>query len=829
MASTAACLYLWLSLFFLFGLIPSAWSGETLLKADFEQGDLTNPLAWEVIRGSASIQPQKDGGKSLAIKGDSLVVSPSLQCDDYTILFRASGDLSTELIVIFLYQDADNYYSIHLGGDKYRGIYRMFHGKDELIDDDVLGKLTLPRKAKASAMYKIYVKREKSKLCVQIDKDGDPVDYDTWITEVDGAALSAFPCNRFGFACQDKANGYFDDVSVTTGKVNVVYQGLVYNVDAAQGDDGRSPQDATNRATPWKTIQKAAAIAVAGDTVLVAPGIYREMVVPANRGGRDAPIVFRAADSKNRPVITGAETLDAAGWRSVDIVDFNGVTHKVLQRPLVSDVTAIFQAGKPLMVSQEPNQEDARDVYALKFFRDVPKQMSNQILTDPVFLIQKDRDYWKGATLLLNNNPPTLTDEYPIIGYDPQTHSLQIKPLPKPIIGGVNSKDRYAIRNHLGILDQPGEYCIDRSTSPSLLYAYPYQDLPVDGIEVVVRENGVAFSEGRENIIIDGFVMKHCSRYGVALSTGLVHDARYITIRNCEAIENGYHGMGGGSVRDITIEGCLVKGNAHNGIGFGSGSGFKIINCTITANGNNGVTIGSGGRKRYWAVDGVLIRGCRFTEATAKRWHPDHFQMHMVRNIILEDNVFIQNGEQNIWCQYTDEFTIRNNIFVGGKVGVNSSIHSYLYNNLFWDATVRYDAHLDDHPEYKDFYKPQSAVVRNNLFVNCSSGRPKQLDCDKIFTSDHNAYCFADKKTRDNNTGRGGQDDGTIILTGMENVVRLIKVPPSDKYQGFDFHLAKDSQLIDAGMNAPLQNDMEGKARPVGKALDIGPYEAPAP
>ena len=35
---------------------------------------------------------------------------------------------------------------------------------------------------------------------------------------------------------------------------------------------------------PFKTIQEAARVAKAGDTVFVAPGIYREWVKPANSG-----------------------------------------------------------------------------------------------------------------------------------------------------------------------------------------------------------------------------------------------------------------------------------------------------------------------------------------------------------------------------------------------------------------------------------------------------------------------------------------------------------------------------------------------------------------
>ena len=41
---------------------------------------------------------------------------------------------------------------------------------------------------------------------------------------------------------------------------------------------------------PFKTIQEAANLASAGDTVFVGPGIYREWVKPANSGTKDKHI-----------------------------------------------------------------------------------------------------------------------------------------------------------------------------------------------------------------------------------------------------------------------------------------------------------------------------------------------------------------------------------------------------------------------------------------------------------------------------------------------------------------------------------------------------------
>ena len=46
---------------------------------------------------------------------------------------------------------------------------------------------------------------------------------------------------------------------------------------------------------PFKTIQKAASQAMAGDVVTIRAGIYRETVRPAQSGSRKARITFRPA------------------------------------------------------------------------------------------------------------------------------------------------------------------------------------------------------------------------------------------------------------------------------------------------------------------------------------------------------------------------------------------------------------------------------------------------------------------------------------------------------------------------------------------------------
>ncbi len=74
--------------------------------------------------------------------------------------------------------------------------------------------------------------------------------------------------------------------------------------DGCDGADGSS-------AKPWRTIQRAADVAVAGDVVTIRGGVYREWVKPANAGREGAPITYRAAKGE-KVVVTGADPVK--GW-----------------------------------------------------------------------------------------------------------------------------------------------------------------------------------------------------------------------------------------------------------------------------------------------------------------------------------------------------------------------------------------------------------------------------------------------------------------------------------------------------------------------------------
>ena len=76
--------------------------------------------------------------------------------------------------------------------------------------------------------------------------------------------------------------------------------------------DWNSERSIGSREYPFRTIGEAAACAMPGDEIVVAPGVYREQVDPPRGGtGEGCRIVYRALEP-GRAVVTGAEPLE--GW-----------------------------------------------------------------------------------------------------------------------------------------------------------------------------------------------------------------------------------------------------------------------------------------------------------------------------------------------------------------------------------------------------------------------------------------------------------------------------------------------------------------------------------
>lgn len=763
----------------LLGMLFTVGANEpvtTLLQDDFSDGNYTaasgtSGMTWSLLSGGASVS----GGQLAVNRPGFIVCDQRISASEYTIQFDAANAYSEPSRFIFLYIDSSNYYWMGLGGTS--GVYRVMSGVQEQLYVDSGSKLRLPHISLSGASwktntFKIYVKNTGSAVDLKFDRGGDGLDYDVELTDTNSAAAALFQNTGVGGADFSSGSGFWfklDNILIQKGLIADSRAPATYYVDAAAGDDSRTAMQATNPATPWKTIQKGVDSAYSKDTVLVMPGLYRETITPPRSGKAAAPITIKAFDPANKPVLDGSETVNTGDWQATTVTNFNGMTFTAYKTPIAWNPGACYQGGIKILASQEPNQSNPDDSYDLSEFRPVPSEYNNgtslTVLKDPSFFTQSDSNYWVGASLLLYDGAGNYIVERKIVQYIPGENTVVVQKFDNYIGPNSGSADKYAIRYHSGCLDQPGEFYVDTSQTPYMLYVIPYEGQALSLIDAGRKNYAFNLSSGyRSGIILDGFDIRFYTGDSITIQTG----CEDVTIRNCDIHQNMAGGISVRSASRIAVKSSRLHANYDNGVSFGDGRDYLVEDCEITANGNNGVWAGSGSSSKYFVTDGVTVRGCYIHHQGGRRAHADNYQMQQCRNVLLENNVFVQAGEQNMWCQYSDNFVLRNNLFMGGSLGLGSVQHNYLYNNVFYNSPLRYDSHLTDSP-FGSYYLQQHVEIKNNSIIESGIAWPPMSLVDRyaVFTVDHNYYNIESSYTRsvwDFNGYRLGVNQGGSML-----------------------------------------------------------------
>ena len=157
---------------------------------------------------------------------------------------------------------------------------------------------------------------------------------------------------------------------IPTGAIVYAVEGTLYYV----GGDNASDSNSGTAGAPFATIQKAASVAQAGDTVKIRTGIYRETVIPVNSGTSGSPIVFEP-DEGAEVTISGADMADG-GWtqhsgniyrKSISMT--NGYNDRMTDNTTLM-ANQVFVNGKMMIEARWPNVSDSDDLLNRDDFRD---------------------------------------------------------------------------------------------------------------------------------------------------------------------------------------------------------------------------------------------------------------------------------------------------------------------------------------------------------------------------------------------------------------------------------------------------------------------------
>jgi len=392
------------------------------------------------------------------------------------------------------------------------------------------------------------------------------------------------------------------------------------------GDD----RAAGTAAAPFRTVQRGAEAAQPGDTVLVAPGIYRERVAPPRGGADGKPIIFRSAELR-KAVIKGSEI-----WKPEWRQERAGIWSGAVDPALFTD-TAHVDGANPFDIgfSSTPWGREGKPEYE----RHLAKERAGNPKADPKLVYSLGQVFVDGA----------------ILRQAPYREELQ---------------------------REPGTWWYDRDGQR--LFVHFAAGGPQDHeVEITTRRRIFAPHErGLGHIEIDGFVFEHC---------GNQYPTDFWMKEKPQNQQAGAVGTRSG--HHWTIRRNVIQLAAGIGLDIGrEGSDDKDIETgDRKRRGSPGHHVveenwildnGAAGTAGYFPADVVLRRNVvignnalRFSGP--KRWESAGVKLHGPKRSLIEGNfVAWNNGAAGIWCDQgpgTQTQVVRN-VSIGNKQGIDFEI-----------------------------------------------------------------------------------------------------------------------------------------------------------
>ncbi|MDD7985481.1 right-handed parallel beta-helix repeat-containing protein [Lentisphaera marina] len=219
---------------------------------------------------------------------------------------------------------------------------------------------------------------------------------------------------------------------------------------------GKDSNEGSQR-SPFQSIQQAAKIAKAGDTVLIGQGVYREILSPRNSGIESKPISFKALGD-GEVVISGNQILQ--NWQPLS----DGSWKTKMDWDLGNE-NQLFCQGKMMILARWPNDRDGKLMTADG--AQIEEGSTNTQIKNQSFPDQFNSKDLKGATLWSVAGSRWSAWTRVVTGYNQKEKAIAIPELKGFWFGEIHSPaskkgGEFYISGKRALLDSPGEWYYDR-------------------------------------------------------------------------------------------------------------------------------------------------------------------------------------------------------------------------------------------------------------------------------------------------------------------------------------------------------------------------------